>query len=169
MDVTPADLLAASDMLADINEASDSLSIEDAHVIRQAVQGLRHDTAVTIGLLDTAIQSQLEAIGKTAIREIGSTRYRLVPAGKWRPEHAKVRAAVKAYSCVDENGELRSTQEAVEIAVRCMYELFVGPSQFPKTGGLDQMGLDKPHVGHFEGDGTFDLKVEPVMSGGHDG
>jgi hypothetical protein len=143
--VTAADILAAVDILDDVGESSDSLTVEDAVVLLQAVEEVMAAARRAVGLLNTQLVATLESP-----RQFGNKVYEIVNDGKWRPEHGAVKAAVKIASVVDANGELRHPTDAVERCMSLLYALYVSPSQMPKVGGLDALGLDKADVAEFD-------------------
>lgn len=144
-DIRPADIDAIGDVLAIVNESSDSLDIEEAVALLRACQELGSRVRTTIGLLSQQLVQVLESP-----RTIDGTLYEIVNDGMWRPDHDRLRGLVKRAAAVNEDGEFRDPGAAAEEAVLTMYDLFVSPSTFPKTGGLDRLGLKKSDVGHFE-------------------
>jgi hypothetical protein len=143
--VTAADILAAVDILDDVGESSDSLTVEDAVVLLQAVEEVMAAARRVVGLLNTQLVATLESP-----RQFGNRVYEVVNDGKWRPDHSAVKAHVKQQSVVNVHGELRHPAEAVERCMALLYALYVSPSQMPKTGGLEELGLDKPDVAEFD-------------------
>jgi hypothetical protein len=151
------DILAMTDVLEDMVEATDSLDVEGAIIMRESIVELRRKAGVLLGLIDTQLISILESP-----REFGGQRYRVANEGKWLPYHDKVVAEVKKRAVVDlETGEMRSPGEAAEAAIKLMADCYVSPSGFPKTGALERMGLEKSDVGRFDGKGKK-IAVEPV-------
>lgn len=161
MMIQDPDIAAMADVLDGMAEDTDSLSVEAAVALRESVIELRRRAATLLGLIDTQLVSVLESP-----REFNGIRYSIVNDGKWRPMHSKIKAAVKrdAVAIDTETGEMRSAAEAVDHAVETMYALFVSPSTFPKTGGLDDLSLDKGDVGRFEVSGRK-VSTEEVRDG----
>lgn len=157
--MTPQDILAAADVLTDLNEASDSLSIEDAVAYREVVTELATAVRMTLSLIDTQLVTTLESP-----REINGLRYEVRKSdGKWRPDHSKVASTVKSYSLIDhETGEIRDAHAAVEQAMSIMQDLYVANSTMPKVGALDRLRLKKWDVATQE-PGKPALKVTPVV------
>jgi hypothetical protein len=157
--VTPQDLLATLDVLADIDERSDSMGIEDAVAMREAVVALMSAARMTLSLIDTQLVNTLESP-----REIGSMRYEVRKSdGKWRPDHSKVNAVVKRNAAVDPvTGEMFDCFDAAERAVKIMEDLYVSASTMPKVGALDKLGLRKWDVADQE-PGKPVLKVTPIV------
>lgn len=157
--MTPEDIRAAADVLTDVNEASDSLSIEDAVSYREAVSDLMGAARMTLALIDTQLVTTLESP-----REINGMRYEVRKSdGKWRPDHAKVASTVKSYSLIDhDTGEMRTAPDAVERAMSIMEDLYVAKSTMPKTGALDRLRLKKWDVAEQE-PGKPALKMTPVV------
>ena len=155
MNIHP-DIAAMIDVIAELNETTDSMTVEEAVHVRESVVELRRAANVLLGLCDTQLLAVLESP-----REFDGMRYSVGNDGKWRPNQMKIDSAVKRHSLVDENGEVRPAGEAVERAIAMMRSCYVANSTFPKTGALDALGLDKPDVGHYEKTGSK-VKVEPV-------
>lgn len=154
------DITAITDVLADIDEISDSLSIEEAADMLQAVEELMKAVRQTKGLLETQLINTLESP-----RVIDNRRYAVKNDGKWRPDHSKVQAAVKSHSLVDRvTGEMFEAPAAVDRAMTFMHDLYVSPQGMPKVGGLGELGLDKPDVARFDKNGKR-LSVEEVLPG----
>lgn len=151
------DVLAMLDVIDDMAEGTDSLGVEDAIKMREAVVELRRRANVLLGLIDTQLIDTLESP-----REFNGQRYRIAADGKWEPFHDKVHAAVKERALIDrETGEMRGPGPAVEEAMKLMTDCYVAPSTFPKTGALERMGLEKSDVGRFDGK-RKKVVVEPV-------
>lgn len=147
------DIEAMSDVLNDIGEASDTLGVQDGLETHQALTELKRKVTETIGLIETQMVSVLESP-----RVMEGMRYEVANNGKWRPDHMAIQGAVKKDCVVDENGEMRHATDAVDRAISRLYALFVANATMPKTGGLDDLGLDKSDVARFEGSGKK-LKV----------
>lgn len=151
------DIQAMLDVIDDMAEDTDSLEVEAAVALRESIVELRRRANTLLGLIDTQLIATLESP-----REFGGQRYRVAKNGKWLPDHSKVTAAVKDRALIDrETGEVRGAGPAVEEAIRWMAACYVSPSGMPKTGALDQMGVDKSDVARFDGKGQK-IAVEPV-------
>jgi len=157
--MTPDDIRAASDVLVDLQNDSDSLDIETAVAYREAVNELMTAVRSTLGLIDTQLISILESP-----REINGMRYEVRKSdGKWRPDHLPVDGAVKQAALIDrETGEFRDTKLAVEEAIALMADLYRSASTMPKIGALDKLGLKKWDVADQE-PGKPVLKTTPVV------
>jgi hypothetical protein len=156
--MNPHDVAAMGDVLDEVNELSDSLTIEEAVAMLEAVKQLGAAVRTTIGLLETQLCNILESA-----RTIDGRRYEIKNDGKWRPDHSKVEAAVKRYALVDTTtGELFEASAAVDRAMMAMKNLYVTPQGMPKVGGLEALGLDKPDVARFEKQGKR-LSVQEVI------
>lgn len=159
MNITPSDVLAAGDVLADINDASDSMDVETAVDFLEAITALKARVGETIEMLHVQLVSILESP-----REINGNRYEVRPSdGKWRPDHMLVHGEVKRRALVDgETGELRDTPDAVEWAITKMHDLYASASTMPKVGALKSIGKEKWDVAEQE-PGKKTLKVTPVV------
>ena len=156
--MTPNDIRAAIDVLVDLQNDSDSLSVEDAVANREAVVELMASCRVTLDLLDLQLIKVLESP-----RTIAGTLYEIKDNdGKWRPDHSKVQAAVKRASIVNADGEVRDTHDAVDQAMITMEDLYVAASTMPKVGALDRLGLKKWDVAEQER-GKQTLKTTPIV------
>jgi hypothetical protein len=157
---TPADIVAICDVLADVDESSDSLTIEDAAAMRDAVVALMAATRMTLALIDTQLVTTLESP-----RVLNGQLYEIKKSdGAWRPDHSKVDARVKDHSLGvnTATGEMRSAAEAVDEAMATMASLYRAASTMPKVGALADLGLKKWDVAEQE-PGKRALKVTPVI------
>jgi hypothetical protein len=140
------DVAAMIDVLADLGESSDSMTVEEAVALRESMVELRKKAGEVLGLADTQLVTVLESP-----REFDGQLYEIKSDGKWRPLHHKIDAAVKDAAMIDRStGEKRSASAAVDVAIGLMSACYVAPSTFPKTGALDALGLDKDDVGLLE-------------------
>lgn len=157
--MTPQDILAAGDVLADLEELSDSLSVEDAVAYREAVTDLLTRVKTALGLIDTQLVNTLESP-----RPINGMLYEVRKSdGKWRPDHMLVDNAVKRVSWIDpETGEIFEGSEAVDRCMAIMADLYRSASTMPKVGALDKLGLKKWDVAEQE-PGKPVLKVTPIV------
>ena len=158
--ITVADIDAMCDVLNDLAEVSDELTLEDAMALKAALGRAKTKIDEAIGLLRTQAITVLDDTPEHSA-VVGSTKVTAVPTGKWRPDQAKIRRTVAGKAAYNGNGEPRPPFDAAEEAVRIMYRLFVSPQTFPKTGGLEELGFKKSDVGEFERTGT-ELKETPL-------
>lgn len=151
------DVAAMLDVLNDMCEETDAMSIEDAVFLRESVVELRQSAATLLGLIDTQLVTTLESP-----RVINGNLYEVRKSdGKWRPDHMPVDAAVRRAAMADENGEMHSVGVAVDEAVRIMADLYRAASTMPKIGALEKLGLKKYQVADQES-GKPVLKVIAV-------
>jgi len=152
------DLGAVSDLLSDLDEESDSLEIEAAAEMLDALKELMLSLRMSISLVETQLLNTLESP-----RAINGNLYEVLKSdGKWRPDHMPVDAAVRRASVADENGELREASDAVQEAIRLMADLYRAPSTMPKIGALEKLRLKKYQVAEQE-PGKPVLKVTPIV------
>ena len=159
MELSPGihpDIRAMMDVIDEMSNGTDSMSIEDAVALRDSVVELRRAAAVLLGFIDTQLVNTLESP-----REINGMSYRIGNKGKWRPDRMIIDSRVRRAALADENGEIRPAGEAVDEAIRIMNSCYVANATFPKTGALEALGLDKTEVGTFEGSGK-ELKIDAV-------
>jgi hypothetical protein len=156
--MTPEDIQAASDVLADVDEITDSLGIEEAVAYRVRVNELFTQVKQTLGLIDTQLIAVLESP-----REINGNLYEVRKSdGAWRPDHTLVDRIVKKQSLVNtDTGEMLSANGAAEKAMMLMAELYRAPSTMPKIGVLKKLGAAKWDVAEQE-PGKAYLKVTAV-------
>jgi hypothetical protein len=156
---TTADIQAVTDVVNAFTNESDSLTIEQGVEFLDVLNELKKAVATAIGMTEMHMCSILESP-----RIINGKQYEVKSAGKWRPDHDSVRAAVKRASIADpETGEMRTAFDAAEEAMELMYSLYVAPSSMPKTGALEKLGLDKGDVADYERAGIR-LSVTEVPS-----
>ena len=157
--MTPEDIQAASDVLADVDQLTDSLGIEEAVAFRVRINELFTQVKQTLGLIDTQLITVLESP-----REINGNLYEVRKSdGKWRPDHMLVDNIVKKQSLVNtDTGEMLSANAAAEKAMMLMSELYRSASTMPKVGALKKLGAAKWDVAEQESGKPF-LKVTPVV------
>jgi len=157
--MTPQDVLASVDVLNDVDENTDSMGIEDAVAMREAVVSLMSAARMTLALIDTQLVNTLESP-----REINGMRYEVRKSdGKWRPDHSKVNSVVKTRAYIDpDTGEVLGSSTAAERAIAMMEDLYVSASTMPKVGALDKLGLKKWDVADQE-PGKPVLKTTPIV------
>ena len=159
MQVTPDDIRAAMDVLADVDENSDSLDVETAVAYREALQEMMGRLRMTLSLIDTQLVNVLESP-----RPINGNLYEVRKSdGKWRPDHMLVDNAVRRVSAIDpETGEMFKAGEALDRCIAIMADLYRSASTMPKVGALDKLGLKKWDVAEQE-PGKPVLKVTPIV------
>jgi hypothetical protein len=153
------DVAAMCDVLGELAEKSDSMTIEEAVQLRESIVELRSQAAMVLGLAETQLVTILESP-----REIDGNRYEVKASdGKWRPNHSQVIAKVKEVAVVNtDTGEMLSPAQAAERAALLMSNLYVANSTMPKVGALDTLGLKKWDVAVQE-PGKPVLKVTPIV------
>lgn len=155
MTVTLADLQAVGDVVDWVAEQTDSMTVEEAVTIGEALKDLAAKITIARTLCDTQVKTLLD--GQPA--RIGDKVIVERQTGKWRPDQTRIkRRVVGMASCDPTTGELRTASEAADAAVNLMYALFVSPSQMPKQGGMQKLGIDTPDIAEWEITGS-ELKV----------
>lgn len=157
--MTPEDIRAAGDVLDDVAELSDSMTVEQAVAYREAANELWTKVKQTIGLLDTQLVTVLESP-----RAFNGMLYEVMQSdGKWRPDHMLVDQEVQRQSLINmETGEFRDPTEAVQAAMETMSDLYRSAQTMPKVGGLKKLGLNKWDVADQE-PGKPKLKTTPTV------
>jgi hypothetical protein len=154
MDTNIHDVEAAGDVFAALAEASDDLSAEEAICYMEALRAASEQLKAAISLVETQLKKLLDSP-----KQIGDKVWVTKPTGKYRPDHAKVRRHVLRVAVADENGEIRSAEDAAKVAYELMYGLYVQESALPKVSGLEQLGLDRVSTSRWENTGT---KIETI-------
>lgn len=155
MTVTTADLQAVGDVLDWVAEESDSMTIEEAMAVLETLVEVGKKLAMAKALCETQIKTLLD--GQPA--KVGDKIVVERQTGKWRPDQGRIkRRVVGMAGCDPSTGELRTGPQAAEAAVDLMYALFVSPSQMPKQGGMQKLGIDTPDIAEWEITGS-ELKV----------
>jgi hypothetical protein len=150
-----ADVQAVGDVLDWLCEQSDGMGIEAAVEMAAALDVLAKKVAMAKSLCETQAKKLLD--GQPA--RIGDKIIVEKATGKWRPNQSRVKGAVLARACYDENGELEEYPDnAAERAIDMMFALYVSPSQMPKAGGLKELRLKNEDVADWERTGS-ELKV----------
>lgn len=133
MSADASDILAATDVVDDIAEQSDSFDPETTVGMLEAIGQLERSIRTAKSMLRTQLISQLESP-----KQIGSKIYAVVDEYKTRPEHEVIRARI-----ISRAAGLDSIAAAATYVYDRMMALFVAPSSEPKTGGLKQLELSK--------------------------
>ena len=145
MGITPADVLAAVDVLVQAQNESDDMEFELAIALRDAAEELKRRTSETIGLLEMEMLRQIEAAPKT----VGGVTYLAVNDNKDTFDHDQIEAravAVARLAAYDkETGEI-DVGEAARQAAHLMRKVYVSPSTKAKVGGLGELDLDADDV-----------------------
>jgi hypothetical protein len=161
IELTIGDIDAMCDVLAQLEEASDSLDLDQAIAFKAAVGRVVAKAQSTLGLLRSqAIATISDTPDRAVVR--GGRVYAVKDTGKWRPDQNLVRRVVATKAvAAGEDGEMVSAFEAAARAVDMMYSLYVAPKDMPKATGLESLGLEKSDVAHWEKTGT-ELEEKPL-------
>lgn len=152
--ITIGDIDAMCDVLAQLEELSDSLDVDQALAFKDAVGRVVAKAQSTLSLLRSqAIATISDTPDRAVVR--GGRVYAVKDTGKWRPDQNLVRRVVASKAvAAGEDGEMVSAFEAAARAVDMMYSLYVAPKDMPKVSGLEALGLAKSDVAHWEKTGT---------------
>jgi len=149
------DILAMVDVLKDIADQSDSLTVDEGVSVVEALSLLKQAVNQLSSLVDTQMVSILEQP-----RTHNGKVYFRATKGKWRPDHQQIKRVICERASVDVGtGELHDRDTAVRNAVDLAYEAFVSPSTMPKAGLLTKLGVAKESVADFERTG-YEIRVE---------
>jgi len=161
IELTIGDIDAMCDVLAQLEEISDSLDVDQAIAFKNAVGRVVAKAQSTLGLLRTqAITTISDAPDRAVVRD--GTVYAVKDTGKWRPDQNLIRRVVASKAVASgDDGEMVSAFEAAARAVDMMYSLYVAPKDMPKATGLTSLGLEKSDVAHWEKTGT-ELEEKPL-------
>ena len=141
-----ADISVVLELLDRLAELTEDMPAEVAVTWRGIIGSVKSKAAEVFGLIDTRL---LQLLDGQPIQVDGTVYMKDVPT-KYRARQDEIASAVVRKASYDDEGELRDTRAAVEIAVRIMRDLYVSPSVDPKVGGLNHLGLKKAQVGKFE-------------------
>ena len=145
MSITPADILAATDVLTQAQNESDDMPFVVAVALREAVTELKRRATETVGLLEMEMLRQVEAGSKT----VGGVTYIAVNDNKDAWDHdaieARVVEAAKGIATDHETGVM-DPAEAARRAAWLMRKIYVSPSTTAKTGALGELDLDATDV-----------------------
>lgn len=156
---TPGDILAATDLLSELIEESDTLAVDDAIQMIEVVSLLSSEARRTIDLLTAHLHKVMEKGG----RELAGRRYTTSPRTKQTYDHDTIAAKVIHRALKpDENGELPPARDAVNFAVTLMRDLYVSDSTKAKVGVLkgDVLELDVEDLRDTVPTGTYEVKVK---------
>lgn len=153
MTVSMGDILAAIDVVSELVNQCDSMGVDEALSMREAIGQLQSEVQRADSMLTTAAKSRLEG----SVRQIGDRVYALKPDGKWRFRHDELAEAIRARAIgLDKTtGEKRSTEDAVDEAIRLMQEAYVTPAVEPKAGLRAKLGFtEKRQLAKWQKTGT---------------
>lgn len=149
------DIMAMVDVLKDIADASDTLTVDEGVAVLEALTSLKQAVSQLSSLVDTQMVQILE---QPQTRN-GKVYFRATK-GKWRPDHQQIKRIICERAGVDTStGELQEREVAVRNAVDLAYEAFVSPASMPKAGLLNKLGVSKDSIADFERTG-FEIRVE---------
>lgn len=149
------DIMAIVDVLKDVADASDTLTVDEGVAVLEALTALKQAVSQLSSLVDT----QMVRILEQPQTHNGKVYFR-ASKGKWRPDHQQIKRLICERASVNiETGELQDRDGAVRTAVDLAYEAFVSPSTMPKTGLLNKLGVAKDSVADFERTG-FEIRIE---------
>jgi hypothetical protein len=152
------DLQAATDIVNDAAQASDSFTVEECLGTLETLKTLKSAVNDAISFVETQLKSRLDSPV-----QVGDTVYALKPAGKWRPDHDRIKSMIAKWSVVDlSTGETFDRDTAVSRAISLCYDAFVAPSTMPKQGILTALGVDKRDIAAWQRTGT-DIATMEVM------
>jgi hypothetical protein len=145
MSITPADVLAAIDVLVQAQNESDDMPFETAIALREAVEELKRRSNETIGLLTMEMLRQVEAAAKT----VDGVTYIAVNDSKDTWDHDQIEARVVAtarLAALDKTTGEIDPAEAARQAAWLMRKIYVSPSTTAKVGALGELELDADDV-----------------------
>lgn len=139
MTVTLGDILAAIDVVSELVNQCDSMGVDEALAMREAIGQLQSEVKRADSMLNTTAQAGLEA----GVRRLGDQMYGVKPTGKWRFRHDDLAGAIKVRALgVDQaTGEMRSAEAAVDVAIQLVQEAYMSPASKPKQALLDKLGF----------------------------
>ncbi len=157
--IVAADVLAAVDVLRQVNDTWDDYDAVGALELLAAVRAL----LVQAKAAESNLQSQ--ALGQMESRPVVAAGKMYVKQRKRGRQyrHDEIHGAVATMARLDRNtGELTSDAEvAVRKAVALMAGLYVSPSVEPKSGGLKAVGYSRPFDAYDDTDKGWELVEVP--------
>lgn len=145
MSITPGDILAAVDVLRQVNGEVDDIGFELAVELRAACQDVIEQARGAIAALEIEMLEQVESSPK----QVGRITYIAIDDRSTRFDHDSIAKAVVAAAkerAVDqETGEV-VVARAVAEAVDLMRMVYVAPSSKAKQTALTWLGLDTDDV-----------------------
>lgn len=148
--ISKGDIAAIGDVVDQLTAEINDMDAAAAIGMSSALAEVKAKIELAVSLMKTRTLNVMD--GQPI--QIGSTLYAPKPTGKWRPEWRMVRSAVLKAALGD---ELPTATEAAARAVDIMRDLYVSPSQVPKKGGLDHLGIDLPDIATWE-KGVSDIR-----------
>jgi hypothetical protein len=160
MTITQADILAACEVLSQLQEESDDIDFELAADLRLALQSLALDARETLGLIEMEMARQVEG----APRRAGAYNYMAVNKYRDRYDHdaieARVVAAARLKALNRETGEI-DPADAARWAAHLMRKMYVATADKPRKGAMDELELDVTEIREREAIGRRLHIVDP--------
>lgn len=158
MDIGREDIAAFDDVLADLEDEADEMTLQRALDMHSTLEETGRKLKATISSIYTRVLN----LTKEPVRVTGGMAV-AQQTGKWRPRPlAEIRRAVVARAAYDQKGErIDSPEEAAARAFDLMAAMYVAPSTVPKTGALEEMGMTKKDVAVWKHTG-HELKITPI-------
>lgn len=140
---TTADLKAMIDVLDDITNASDAIDFDEAVELLDGLYEVIPAVKDAITLIKMQMLAKLEDGGP---RTIGDRTFKPIDDNVKRFDHKEILriAAIRAF--MDDNGEIRSTGDAVEILADTVADLYLSPSSKAKLEAIDRLGVARDSV-----------------------
>lgn len=155
---TLPDVHALSDVVTDIREASDSMSVEDCIAFRLALSTHLKEVQAAIAALDQQLVLTMET-SRIADGYLFAVKRR---KEKVRYDHAKIARHVRD-AALDYGGVPATPGIAAEQATKLMRDIYISDSTKAKVGMLKVLDIPRDEVESFERGDLF-LDVEPILS-----
>lgn len=154
------DLEAITDVIAWVTEQSDTMDVETAIKVGEALRTVARKATEAAAFCEMRARQMLD--GQPV--KIGDTVYVEKNDGKWRPDQSRIKREIVRRSCSNvDTGEMLDGRTSAERTVDLMYALFVSPKTMPKKTGLDMMGLTNADVADWERTGSH---LEAIVQAG---
>jgi hypothetical protein len=160
---TLPDVHALSDVVTDITEASDSMSVEDCIAFRLALSNHLKEVQAAVAALDQQLVLTLE-VPRVEGGYLFSVRRR---KEKVRYAHDKIARHVRDEAVLDDKGLLATPREAAEKATKLMRDLYISDSTKAKVTVLKTLDIPRGEVESFER-GDLYLDIEPLLAEPHE-
>lgn len=161
MNITPADILAATDVVDQLLNEADSATFAEAQALEPALSALVKKCNDAKAMLHSAAVAAME--GQPVV--LDGVVHVPKAEGKWRVDWPKFRARVADAAKVSSEGVvLRTANQKVDRAIELMCSAFVSPATVPKAGALKLLRIDDlADVASWEKTGT---KIVTIETGG---
>jgi hypothetical protein len=166
-ELTPDTVMATIDLLADVDDDSDSMTAEQCIEFRVAIEKVKVACNRTLSYLDHQAVKLLD--GQPAIIRDGRKFYIGPKTERERFDHQLIQARIIRHVLAFEEGDtgdsrsLLGREDAVRLAVHLMGEMYLSEATRAKKGQIDRLEIPRSQVIEVE---RGELEVKSVPAGG---